>query len=296
MTESINLPRDSWDCHMHCFDPIRFPFSPSRVYTPTAAPLESLVEQSLAQNIVLVQASVEDGSQGLLSHLAQCQTRFSQLTVRGTICNDKTNLQELRPQEFERLHTLGVRSVRIHGSYSTDGHDVALIETQIRALARSAGIRKHRWSISAQIPLQTWASLEHLILYAEDIAHVIFIADHSGCATPRDVETPALDSFVRLLKTGRLYVKLGALHRRSPGDVQAMKPIVQRFVGEAPHSLLWGSDWPHVDSSQKGLETSKPHPGANTTSELQSLRSWLTTEQWKQMLVDNPRRVFGNDR
>lgn len=185
--DKVNLPRDAWDCHMHCFDPIQFPFSPSRTYTPTAAPLESLIEQSQAHNIVLVQASVENGSQGLLSHLAQCQTQYPQLTVRGTICNDETNLEGLTPQDFERLHNLGVRSIRIHGLHSTDGHDVALVETQIRAFAGSDGVRKYGWSISAQLPLQTWASLESFVLYSEDMAHVTFVADHSGCSAPRDI-------------------------------------------------------------------------------------------------------------
>lgn len=65
------------------------------------------------------------------------------------------------------------------------------------------------------------------------------MADHVACATPTDYGCSALQDFLDLLGSGRMYVKISALHRRSPSDIRAMEPIVCMLAQNAPQALLW---------------------------------------------------------
>ena len=75
------------------------------------------------------------------------------------------------------------------------------------------------------------------------------MADHIACATPSNYGSSALQDFVELLQSGRVYVKISALYRRSPVDIHVMKDIITLLAQAAPRALLWGSDWPHVNVS-----------------------------------------------
>ncbi|KAF3043806.1 hypothetical protein E8E12_010452 [Didymella heteroderae] len=127
--------------------------------------------------------------------------------------------------ELFRMHDLGVRCIRLHGLYGGSGHDASLTLNQLEALAQSKPVQMYGWSISAQLPLHTWSYLKDAILNAAQFANTCIVADHNACAIPSDYESTALQDFLDLLRSGRVYVKISALHRRSPGDIQAMKPI-----------------------------------------------------------------------
>src|SRR5690348_1580352 len=55
------VPRGACDCHVHVFDPARFPYVPKRVYTPPAALMEDLLDLHAdlhMDRVVVVQPSV----------------------------------------------------------------------------------------------------------------------------------------------------------------------------------------------------------------------------------------------
>ncbi|GKZ24657.1 hypothetical protein AbraIFM66951_011928 [Aspergillus brasiliensis] len=287
MTTPI-LPSDSWDCHLHVLDPVRFPFKPNRAYTSPPALLESMVQHRHTDRLMLVQASIEDGYTGLLAHLIECQHRYSSLVIRGTICYDQT-LLKLTKKEFDYLHHAGVRCIRIHGVYSEGSKRVEYVLDQLRQLSASYGIRELGWIISAQLPLRTWASLKPFILDNDTLNNVILIADHVGCTKPTDIDSVEFRDFLDMIGAGKLYVKIGALYRRSPNDFRQMKAIVQAVALKAPDRLLWGSDWPHVVT---GVE--KKCIGS-VEAELLALREWLSETEWRQMLVDNPQLLFDRE-
>ena len=286
----------SWDSHVHCFEPDRFPYSSSRSYTPRQAPLKALLQNLLTDNFMLVQASIEDGHDGLLAHMNDCRRGVNGYSglVRGTVLADSTApLLTTSDDELFRMHDLGVRCVRLHGLYGGSGHNTTWTHDQFEALARSKPIQTHGWSISAQLPLRTWSHLKGAILNGTEFTNTRIVADHNACAVPSDYDSAAMQDFLDLLRSGRVYVKVCALYRRSPGNIQAMRPIISLFAQTAPQSLLWGSDWPHVNTSH-----SEPEAGlleaARPESELAMVKSWLSPEQTYQMLVENPRRLFGS--
>src|SRR4029079_10160914 len=54
-------PPDACDCHVHIFDPARFPYGAQRVYTPPQASIENLLDLQKTlrmDRVVIVQPSV----------------------------------------------------------------------------------------------------------------------------------------------------------------------------------------------------------------------------------------------
>ncbi|KAL2807788.1 hypothetical protein BJX63DRAFT_60602 [Aspergillus granulosus] len=286
-----DLPTHSWDCHIHSFNPETHPFKPARTYTPPPASLASFVQQSPVSRVMLVQATVEDGYAGLVDNLAQFRKEYSNLTIRGTIVK-QSKWDELDAKTFDTLHELGVRSIRVHGFYGGSGGDPTAICETLRSLAVSYPVQTHGWTVSAQLPLKTWAALSKPLLQDPELSHLRLIADHNGCSTPADIGGPDLESFLELLRSKRVRVKISALYRRSPKDIQAMRWIIQRFAEVASDALLWGSDWPHCDTTAGGDALPPLRGPHEVAGELRLLRDWLTDDQWRKMLSDNPQKTF----
>lgn len=286
------LPQSSWNTHTHCFDPERHPFKSSRTYTPEAAPLEDLIKQSPADNVMIVQATIEDGYSGLLDTLAKGHEKYPNKQILGTIFWDPedSSLKNKTDAEWDRLHEAGVRSVRIHGWHGGTGDDLDWVLEKFVQVATYCPLERHGWTVSVQIPLSTWSKMKGSILNHPKLKSVTIIADHNGSAGPEHYGTVELDDFLALLATGRFYSKVGAFHRRSD-DISLMEPIIKAFAKTAPGRLVWGSDWPHVNTSAKRLEPSPPLE-VDTDEELRLLREWLTDDQWEKMFVCNPLQVF----
>jgi predicted TIM-barrel fold metal-dependent hydrolase len=265
---TLGSPAGTWDCHVHCFDPDRYPYKIARAYTPRAAPLHALFQNLLTRNVMLVQASIEHDFTGLLAKLKECHSasyHFAGL-ARGTILADnETRLPTLSNKELEQMHLLGVRCIRLHGSYGGAGHDVEWVKSEMTALARLKPVLEFGWIISAQLPLETWSRLKPYILKDPHLSKATIVADHVACAGAADFGSSV---------------------------IEAMEPIVRLFSQSAPRALLWGSDWPHVDASHNDFEAG-PLEGVQASHELAIVESWLSKEQRQYMLVDNPRCLFG---
>ncbi|KAF5987489.1 hypothetical protein FBULB1_1877 [Fusarium bulbicola] len=283
----------AWNSHVHCFDPEHCPYKTTRAYTPQPAVLKDLIQNSKADNVMLVQATIEDGYEGLLEHLQQCRDLYPDKHVRGTIFWDSgnTGLKSLTEFDFEKLHNAGVRSVRIHGSYGGSGDDVSWVVQQFLDVASYCPLRKYNWSVSAQLTLKTWSSIAETLSSHPELKDIPIIINHNGSARPSDMNSPLFTSLLHLLTSPNTYIKLGALHRRST-QISQMEHIIKSIANTAPGSILWGSDWPHCNAAIRGL-TPTPPLEVDTDQELGLLRDWLTEEQWERMLVLNPERVFG---
>ncbi|KAJ9625227.1 hypothetical protein H2204_010614 [Knufia peltigerae] len=289
------VPPGSWDCHMHCFDPVRFALSPDRAYTPNPASLSSYEAWSPFDNVIIVQATIEAASDGVLAHVAEGSRRYPGRRFYGTVISDNTSPEPIinaTPRKVDQLHEAGVRCLRIHcGFGGSKGFDQHVVHDLSR-LAESRGIVHYGWAICLRMPLRFWASLLDQVGQDESLRKAKLVADHVGCASPSDLSTAEFEAFLDLIRHHNVYVKISALHRRSPGILKDMKVVVQQLANAAPDRMLWGSDWPHVNTGGKGLEPTPPLSDADAMEELRLIKSWLTSEQWKKMLVENPCRVF----
>lgn len=259
-----------------------------------------MFENVLTERAVLVQATIENGPLGLIRQLTTASGIHPQRIFRGIILLDTLSEEQLyQGSDLDRMHEAGVRCVRVHGSHGGSGDDVEWAYNHLLRAARLYAVKYLGWTISAQFSLRTWSGLADRLLMSEhrgdqDLAAVKIMADHNACAASEDIGSPELCAVVDLLmNSSRFFIKLGAFYRREPLDIRRMRPVVELFSSAAADRLVWGSDWPHVDVTQKGLGPTPHLRGVDAAEELRVLESWLSPENFVKMLVQNPGRVFG---
>jgi predicted TIM-barrel fold metal-dependent hydrolase len=62
-------------------------------------------------------------------------------------------------------------------------------------------------------------------------------------------DQPAMKAVLRMLDTGRVWVKLSGPMRCTTEDppYPSVTPLARVLVAHAPERMVWGSDWPHVN-------------------------------------------------
>lgn len=282
----------SWDTHCHLFEPERYPLSPNRSYTPKAATPSELLDSSPGSNFLLVQASVEDGREALLAHIQDLQSHLTdENVVRAEIIFGEDT--ELSEDELLQLHRAGVRVLR--GYARTSNNSTGTAEEMKRLLMGRMGeiARRYGWTPSFQLAPAVWTLLEDFP-WKEELPGVPVIAEHLGSVNvPLNEESQhGLDSLLRLMSQGVLTVKINALHRRGfEGHENEMDDVISQLAEAAPGQLIWGSDWPHVNSSATGLEPADFLP-VNETAELEWLQSFLPEKTYTDMVYRTPTRLF----
>jgi predicted TIM-barrel fold metal-dependent hydrolase len=153
--------------------------------------------------------------------------------------------------------------------------------------------RKYNWVVSFQLAPAAWTLLEDFA-WKEKLPDIPVIAEHLGSVNvPLNEDSQrGLQSLVKMLEDNVLTVKINALHRRGlRGNEESMKQVIKQLIEAGPQRLIWGSDWPHVNSTATGLE-----PGdflkANETAELEWLESFMPREVFSDMLYDTPTKLF----
>lgn len=245
---------------------------------------------------MIVQATPEDGEQGLIHHLREASHIYPSRIFRGTIVGSTSANRDITKYEHEKvddLHAAGVRCIRVQGIYSDVGEKSSTLRDYLVATATSYPVAQLGWSICMQLPLATWEDLHGLLLDDPRLADANIIADHNANATPDDIGSSAFELFLDILRRRPgTYVKIGALHRRSPRDINRMREVVEVLASAAPQGILWGSDFPHVDTTGPAF-VSMPHiAGVDEWTELEAVKEWLSDVQFYDMMVVNPGRLF----
>jgi D-galactarolactone isomerase len=117
-----------------------------------------------------------------------------------------------------------------------------------------------------------------------------FVIDHTGkFLEPVPPEHEAFESLLRLVDTGRCWVKLSAPYETSKigaPEYQDVGRLAKALVKKAPERMLWASNWPHPTAR-------KPAP-PNDEDLLDLLIDWSPDEKTrKKILVDNPAELYG---
>ena len=284
------LPPRSCDCHVHVFDPARFPYAPLRTYTPGAATVADLLtfERIVGmERVVLVQPSgYGTDNRCLLDGLRQLGLH----RARGVAVVDPLGIT---PAQVDALHAAGVRSLRLNlevrGEHRPDEARAALRQ----GLEVAPGVR---WSV------QLHAGLPVIEALAEHIrqARTPIVLDHfAGLKAERGTAQPGFATLLSLLRDDApLYVKLSAPYRASRHPQYAdLAPFVHALVEAAPHRLLWASDWPHTGSSASrsgDLSRIEPFRAIDAGHVLDLLWQWIPDAQAREhVMVRNPARLYG---
>lgn len=272
-------PTPSWaspplgcDCHFHIFGPYdRFPLDPGRHYDPQAALIRAYERVARALGLtrmVVVQPSVYGTDNRCTLDAA---TRFGLDRARVIAVVDPS----ISDAALRALHDGGTRGLRFN-LVSGNGAPLEALEAMARRIAPFG------WH------LQLYTSGAVLAEIAPRLATlpVEVVIDHmGGVRASEGTDAPGFQALLRLLGSGRAWVKLCG-YRISAGPPFAdVAPFAAALLAVAPERCVWGTDWPHPS-----LTAWMPEDGAL----FDLLGTWAPDDATRRrVLVDNPARLYG---
>jgi predicted TIM-barrel fold metal-dependent hydrolase len=284
----FDVPRDACDCHTHIFDPARFPFAAARNYTPEPASIAELLAMHRVLHIdrvVLVQPSVYGADNScLLDALKQLGASARGIAVVDGNATDA---------DLDAMRDAGIRGFRIN--FEAGGPpNPDLARSYFRVVVHRA--QAHDLHVQIYTRLSVIETLADRIMAAP----VPVVFDHFGGAQAAlGVAQPGFDTLLSLVRAGKAYVKVSGAYRASTEapDYSDVAPLAKALIAANPERILWGSDWPHPDSS------SKPGRAATDIAPLFQIDDGRLFNQlavWapeaavrKKILVDNPAKLYG---
>jgi len=286
---NFRVPAGACDCHTHVFgDATRFPFVPGRTYTPEPASVGEMRKLHRAlqtTRVVIVQPSVY----GTDNACTLDAIRQLAPNARGVaVIDDRTTDAALG--EMDRI---GIRGVRIN--MATVGQtDPEVGRRRFDAVVER--VKSRKWHI------QMYAQLSVIEAMQKEIAAspVPVVFDHFGGAqAAAGVGQRGFDVLLDLVRTGRAYVKVSAPYRGSNAapDYADMAPLARALIRANVNRVLWGTDWPHPDTSN--ADGRKP-TDISPLRQVDDGRVFNQFALWapdavdrKTILVENPRTLYG---
>jgi predicted TIM-barrel fold metal-dependent hydrolase len=225
-------------CHVHVFDPGRFPYAADAHYTPTGAetgPVEQLTRTHDGHGVrhaglVGPNSGYGEDNGYLLDSLAADTRRFCGFAVVPT---------GLGRADLARLRAAGVLGVTLNAALLGVEH-YADAGPQLAALAELEMIA------DVQVVDDQLLALGPLL----DRTGVRVVVDHCGRPDPRrGLRDPGFQELLRRGREGRAVVKLSGLYKFSqrPHPHEDAWPFVRALVEEfGPDRCVWASDWPFL--------------------------------------------------
>jgi len=258
------------DCHVHIYDG-RYALLPNLPVTPPDAPVRKYreVQRALGLERVVV---VQPLGYGFDNSCTVDSVAELGPGARG-ICLVAPHVADA---EIERLHGAGMRGVRF---MMLGG---ALPWEALEPMA--ARLHAFGWMVNLQLDGRTLPEHEEVLKRLP----CKLVIDHNGkFLEPVAPDHPSFQSLLRLLDTGRAWIKLSAPYETSktgaPGydDVSL---LARTLATKFPERCLWASNWPHPGRN--------PPPSDAALFEL--LASWAGSEGVRRkILVDNPAALYG---
>lgn len=283
---NFDVPAGACDCHTHIHAPEKFPFYEKRVYTPEPASPEEMTALHRAlhiQRVVIVTPSVygTDNSATLYG----MQARGSD--ARGVaVIDDKTSEGEL-----DKLQAAGFRGIRLNlATAGTNDPSVGRQRFQ-NAVDRT---KSRNWHVQMYTNLAVISAIKDLVMASP----VPAVFDHfGGMRAETGLEQPGWSDFVQLIRSGKAYVKISGAYRSSrlAPDYPDVAPFAKALIAANPDRIIWGTDWPHPDSSS-GRPPSELSPlyQIDDGRLMNQLAVWAPDAATrKKILVDNPARLYG---
>lgn len=270
-TPKLKAPDGACDTHMHFYDK-KYPLAKTAASAPpedgSVATYQALRQRVGIGRTVVVQPTAygKDNTCTLDGMAALGQN------ARGVAVVD----QAVGEAELRRLDAAGMRAARLHmlpgGAISWDIADAVVARVQ------SVG-----WHAQLQMDGRLLPDRERQI---RDWPGRIVI-DHIGrIADPVAVGNPAFRCLLRLVDTGRVWVKLSGpylVSKSGPPRYDDVSELAKALVKAAPERMLWATNWPHPS------EKSPP----DEADLLDLLLDWAPEETTRRkILVDNPAELY----
>ena len=268
---ALKTPPGSCDCHMHVYDD-RYAIDPRWTVPPPKAPAAAYkqVQRELGLERVIV---VQPNAYGFDNRCTVDAIADLGPQARG-IAIIASNIVDA---DLLRLHTAGVRGARCHvlPNPFVTWDDIPKIARRVAELG---------WHVQVQSDGRDLPQREALL---RELPTEIVI-DHNGkFLEPVPPEHPGFQTLLRLLDTGRVWVKLSAPYETSKTGApryEDVSALARALVMHNPERCVWASNWPHP--GQKVVPSN--------ADLLDLLLNWAPDEGTrKRILVDNPARLYG---
>jgi predicted TIM-barrel fold metal-dependent hydrolase len=264
------------DCHVHVFDPARFPYQANTHYAPsgqeigTPVQLAQLMDAYGMRYALLVGPNSGYGLDNscMLDTVARGQGRYKGVAV---VRNDAT-VNEL--ESLKRAGVVGVAWNTTH--YGVAYYDDAepLLE-KLAALDMFVDIGAEPGQLAAMMPLLRDSAVRILI-------------DHCGRPmVASGLDEPGFQALLELGASGRAFVKLSGYVKfsREPAPYTDAWPYVRALVDAFTlNRCLWASDWPYLRAPTHVDYGVLLHVPATLFPDASDRRK---------LLWDTPRRLFG---
>jgi D-galactarolactone isomerase len=267
----VIIPAGACDTHMHIYNS-RYPIAPASILRPPDATVDDyrLVQAALGlQRVVVVQPT----TYGLDNSCTLEAVAALGADARAIVVVD----DRVTDAELDRLTRLGARGARFH---MLPGGAVPW--KMMHPIAER--VAAHGWHIQLQMngrDLLDWFDV--LVALPAPV-----VVDHVGrYMPPLGPDDQRFRVLLRLLDTGRCWVKLSAPYESAPDDAHqylSVTRLVHALIEQAPERMLWATNWPHPG-----------HARPPSLADLSRLATeWLPDSNVRQrILVDNPAALYG---
>ncbi len=268
-------PAGAVDAHCHVFGPAaKFPYAPTRKYTPCDAPKEQLFALRAHLGFsrsVIVQASCHGRNNDALIDAL----RHGGETVRGVAVVSP----DISDAALADMHAAGVRAVRFN--FVKRLVDVAPEAEMMRIAERVARLG---WHVVVYLEA---ADLEDLTPFLLQLPTTVVI-DHMGRPdVAKGVAHKDFRRFLRLMDAAEnIWTKVSCPERLSltGPDYEDVVPFARALVQGFPDRVLWGTDWPHPN-----MKSHMPDDGV-LVDVIPIIAPGRKAQQ--ALLVDNPMRLY----
>ncbi|NNC79359.1 MAG: amidohydrolase family protein [Acidimicrobiales bacterium] len=271
----VTPPPLACDAHCHVFGPAdRFPFSPTRTYTPPDSGItdfELLQERLGLERAVFVQASCHGtDNSAMIDAIQRGAGRYAGVAMIDDSFTD---------DDLAYLHENRVRGTRFNFVAHLGG--APDMDTFWRLVHRVAPLG---WHIVLHLDAKDFGTYSSVL----DNMPVPYIIDHMARVPAVDgLDQEPLQLLLDRMSTDeRCWVKISCAERLTEGRIAPYDdviPIAQAVVAAAPDRVLWGTDWPHPNL------VDMPDEGAL----LDLLAEYVPDEALRnQILVDNPAVLY----
>src|SRR5262245_15897118 len=272
----VKAPANACDCHMHIYDPARFPMPPSKRVPPSNAAVaqyRQLQRRIGTTRVVVVQPrNYAIDNRVTVDAIAQLGPGARGVAVLHPTVSDA---------DLKALDRGGIRGIRFTlGDPATAVVKVDMIEPLAKRVVDLG------WHIQFNVEGDQIVELADLLRRLP--TQLVF--DHlANPPVAAGVSHPSHAIVRGLVDRGRAWVKLSGAYSNSkvgPPSYPEATRVAQTFVKAAPERLVWGSDWPHPTMP----ESNKPDDALL----LDLLAEWAPDEAMRnRILVRNPEALYG---
>ena len=273
-TPRFKCPRGTVDTHIHLFGPAdKYEWDENTYYVAKDATAEmniALQDKLGFANSVIVSGGAYGRN---TTHLSDTLTRFPDRFRGVALITD-----DLSDAEFLRLGRLGVRGMRLFSA--SRGGVLPTISEPIAARAH-----EHGWHV------QFYPHGADITEFADRLLALpnAVVLDHfASVQAERGLEQPGFQTLLRMLDSGKVWIKLSGPMRCVPGDFPyaAVTPMARALVKHRADRLVFGTDWPHVNMDGRNV----PNDG----DLVDLIPQWIEdAAAQRRILVDNPRQLYG---